>query len=663
MNPHTHRVGLVYPPFAPGGLPSLGLALLAAGLEAQGLPSRTIFWNLELASRLPGATPEERIAAYSALTHRIWFPFNEWLYAGELHGARLAQRDATTQTLLELKMRSDRTPGLSLEGLLTLRHDAGRELRELADRLADCAVVGINTTFYQNAPALALAKCIKERHPDILVGLGGANCDGEMGLAWIELFPFLDFAFSGEADHSFPRFVRRFCDGEQREGLLDTPGLFLRLADGSAHRGPPAAPLGALDGLPEPDFDDYVEARRALGFAERPLVLPLESSRGCWWGERKHCTFCGLNANGMAFRAKSQARFMAEVDSVTRRYGTRYLFMADNILSMEYLGEFAGWAAESGMELSYFWEVKANLDRRRIRRLAQAGVTAVQPGIESFSTPILRLMRKGVSAIQNVAFLKYAREYGVLPAYNILIGVPGEPVEEYGRMARDLALLVHLRPPSSAPRVEFHRFSPFHAEPAAFDLHLRPSPWYRQVHPFPEDQLARIAYLFVREEGEPRLEHVEPLIRAVDRWRAVFRDEDCSLTWWPVGDDVLIDDHRPGLPKQRVRLRDHAAVVFQALDRPRSLSTLAREAGEGEDEAAAFMAWIFGLQVLRDGDELVISFSRARFAAEPEGCIEPLVEASLLYVERAPAGATRYLALPVRRSPRPVGERWTRLGI
>jgi magnesium-protoporphyrin IX monomethyl ester (oxidative) cyclase len=61
-----------------------------------------------------------------------------------------------------------------------------------------------------------------------------------------------------------------------------------------------------LDGLPYPTFDDYFAQLRTTSFAKRVLpALVMETSRGCWWGAKHHCTFCGLNAEGMAFRSKS----------------------------------------------------------------------------------------------------------------------------------------------------------------------------------------------------------------------------------------------------------------------------------------------------------------------------------------------------------------------
>ena len=48
-------------------------------------------------------------------------------------------------------------------------------------------------------------------------------------------------------------------------------------------------------------------ARIGLAFRVRPQI-PLETSRGCWWGMKHHCIFCGLNGKQMAFQDKSPDR-------------------------------------------------------------------------------------------------------------------------------------------------------------------------------------------------------------------------------------------------------------------------------------------------------------------------------------------------------------------
>ena len=79
-------------------------------------------------------------------------------------------------------------------------------------------VVGFTTTFAQNVASLALARRVKERSPESVVVLGGANCEGEMGLALHRSFPFVDLVCAGEADLTFPRLLTTLRGGRRPGG-------------------------------------------------------------------------------------------------------------------------------------------------------------------------------------------------------------------------------------------------------------------------------------------------------------------------------------------------------------------------------------------------------------------------------------------------------------
>src|SRR5207248_1132921 len=128
--------------------------------------------------------------------------------------------------------------------------------------------------------------------------------------------------------------------------------------------------------------------------------------------------------------SKSPERVAEELAELSRRYESFDFFAVDNILDPAYLdGLFAGLAKE-GAGYRFFYELKANLTREQLRTLRDGGVREIQPGIESLSTPVLKHMRKGITAIQNVNTLRWARYYGIQVNWAILWGFPGETEED-----------------------------------------------------------------------------------------------------------------------------------------------------------------------------------------------------------------------------------------
>jgi ribosomal peptide maturation radical SAM protein 1 len=658
---HKPRLALVFPPFGPSGMPSLGLGLLAARVKQAGFDCTTFYWSFEMLGSLapPGEqwSLRDQLAAYDDLTQRSLYPANEWTFTRALYGDRPDIEAAGDALMTHLE--SHGASGLlTPEALLSLHHRAPDIIADFAESLAGFDVIGISTTFYQNVPALALARHVKARWPGKQVVLGGANVDGDMGPALFALFPFIDFIMQGEVDQTL---VALLADREDPGVLQTIPGLLYRSGPGeAARRGPPSAPETRLASLPTPDYVDYIATIRRLGIAGlRDLTLALETSRGCWWGARSHCTFCGLNANGMGYRTKDADRAIVEIDEMVDAYAPRFLFMTDNIIALPHFDTLLPQLAERGDGPQFFYEIKSNMNREQMRRLAAARVTAVQPGIESFSTKVLKLMRKGVTAAQNVAMLKYAREYRIRPAYNIILGFPGEEAEDYAEFIRQIPALWHLMPPSSAPFIEFHRFSPYHADPASFGITLEPNPNYRLLYPDAGDALKDIAYTFVRTDvagGVPDLPYFEALTGALHEWIDAFDWTRPMLHWEQRDDHLLVVDQRRARPAF-YELHGFAAMLLHLLDAPRSVPALLRalDTAEAAGEVSAGSGdWIAGLS----RGHCSIAFSPQDFRENPAACIDLLAAAGLIFTDSNAGGEPIHVALPLPHDTLPMHVDW-----
>ena len=172
----------------------------------------------------------------------------------------------------------------------------------------------------------------------------------------------------------------------------------------------------------------------------------------------------------MSFRSKSPERVLDELASQAKRYRSFRFEAVDNIMDTAYLTKLFPVLVENEMGYEIFYEVKASLRREQLKLMAQAGVTHIQPGIESLSSNVLRLMRKGIRAIQNVNLLRWAQYYDIHVDWNLLWGFPGETEQDYAEQATAIPHLLHLRPPSSANRIWLERFSPLFTEPDTFQF-------------------------------------------------------------------------------------------------------------------------------------------------------------------------------------------------
>src|SRR5450759_2538051 len=105
--------------------------------------------------------------------------------------------------------------------------------------------------------------------------------------------------------------------------------------------------------------------------------------------------------------------------------------MVDNIMPYDYFQTLLPTLARSSLQAQIFYEQRANLRLWQVKSLRNAGIAVIQPGIEALSTPLLRLMRKGVSAAQNIRLLRYCRSCSLAVNWNLLYAFPQDRLSWY----------------------------------------------------------------------------------------------------------------------------------------------------------------------------------------------------------------------------------------
>lgn len=541
------KILLLTMPFGALDRQALGLSLLKARVEALGHDCDVRYLCFPFAETIGHDEYRwlTREVAHTAFA-------GEWCFTEALYGEDAAR---TTGYVDEILRRAWGFTDAAVARVRRIHSLAAPFIAHCEATIAWCEydVVGFTSTFEQNLASLALAKRIKTIAPQIAIVFGGANWEGEMGLELHRRFSFVDFVCSGEADESFPALLRCLRDGVPFNGAADLPrGIVYRGPTGSISTGP-AALVTRMDDLPFPDFSDYFRDLGASTVAAHVLPsLLLETSRGCWWGARAHCTFCGLNGGSMAFRSKSPERVLAEIDHLTERWGFELVEVVDNILDLSYFESVLPALARSERELQLFYEVKSNLSRDQVRILADAGVTHIQPGIESLSDRVLKSMRKGTTALRNVQLLKWCKEHEVRPDWNLLYGFPGETRDDYAAVMRLMDAIRFLDPPGACGPLRLDRFSPYFDHPETFGLlNLRPLAAYRFLYPFPDEALARVAYYFTF-DYDPSVDPGDAAAEAVaqaDHWRRrpdpgtlrALRCADGSLRLLDTREDAYVD--------------------------------------------------------------------------------------------------------------------------
>jgi len=547
---------LIVPPFGGVDRPSLAAHLLQACAAEAGFRTPVLYANMALA-RIMGDS--EYTAVCFAATSSL---LGERFFVSTAYGLPPFGRD---DPKIETSI-SD------VSGKVSISPDAFREFEKMiagwVTELAGAIVkrgyraVGSSSTFEQTAASVSILNAIKALSPDTITILGGANCEGEMAEGILSLGARIDYVFSGESEQTFPRFLRDAAAGTLPPEKIVT-----------------GSPCRDLDSLPLPDFTEYFRQRDAL-IPENPfangdqLWLPYEGSRGCWWGEKHHCTFCGINGEGMQYRQRSAGRVIADLRALVERHNVRRICMTDNIMPHTFFQTLIPDLPAQALGLHVFYEQKANLTLAQVLALKNAGVAVIQPGIEALSTDLLKLMDKGVTARQNIAMLRYARAVGMDVSWNMLYAFPGDREEWYRETLAMVPYLRHLAAPSGPCHLSIDRFSPYFFASSRYGVEdVRPMDSYVSVLPDGAD-VRKVAYHFLAKypsgsSANPAL--MQELETALEDWRKAWEppeDQDVDLPTLGVvriseEQYVLIDTRGvEGLPAVQFLDQDQAAAAL-----------------------------------------------------------------------------------------------------
>lgn len=512
---------IIVPPFWASDMPSLGVHILQESARIVGLKVRVLYVNLIMAADV-GENPFI-MACWESLG----------LLTGEAIFSRSAYGRSDVQAMLNKKYIPHYRGKHRLEQLRPYRMDvqnrtyaildrfidferrSGKWLDDIVDTILRCnfPVIGCSTNYQQTNAGVAILNRIKEKNKKITTIIGGANCAGEMAEGIASLSKNIDYIFSGYSEGTFPRFLADTLAG-------NAPSQQIIQENGSPDFTDQATP----------DYSEFYEQLRFFipdseVLKNNRVRIPYETSRGCWWGEKNKCLFCGMNSNDIRYRRKKTRKVLEDLEVLTDSFPTNQIMMSDSILSKDYFDRFLPELAKRKNKTNMFFEVKPQINYHQLGVLRDAGISTLQAGIETLSTSLLNKLNKGVTAFQNIIFLRNARSLGVKVLWNILWGFPGDTYDEYCEVLSRIKLCKHFSPPQVAPML-ITRFSEYFENPLAHGLsNIKPLEIYRTVYP-PYCAVDKLAFDFradYRSYSRENDELVVAIYEEVDDWNERWR--------------------------------------------------------------------------------------------------------------------------------------------
>jgi ribosomal peptide maturation radical SAM protein 1 len=558
------RVALISMPTLSARFPSFQLALLKPTLENAGIPVQTFSLFMYFGTFVGWRINETLADVYPSMV-------GEWLWTKSAFGD-FANDDEYFEIYRPNLEAICHKAGCTLDDLRRLRDTAAPAFIDFCINSVDWSrfgLIGFSVVFQQTLASIALANALKKRYPHIPIMMGGATFEDDIAEEIMKGCPQVDYIHCGDADETLPKAIRRVYSGESMKGM---PGIMWRENGRVVYNGR-APNLADMNKTPVPDFDEYFYARKQGHYEyyddAQGVLLPIETARGCWWGVKNHCTFCGLNRAGMEFRSKRVENVIEQLDELSRRYGILDFNAIDNIIEPEYIDKLFGQLSEANTDIRLHYEVRPSLSRVQLKHMRQGGLFSIQPGVESFSTHILKLMKKHTTGVRNLELIKWSTYYGINNLYNILLRFPGETLDDYRAQCDVIAKIHHFQAPWAIAKARADRGSPMYTDPEGQSItRLVPSACYDYLYPKDRFDLNRVSYYFEHQMGNTLADReYDEIFKAVGVWQHRWQQHPRPyLRYRKAWATILIEDGRNCSPRVTKYADDYATLYEYCAD-------------------------------------------------------------------------------------------------
>lgn len=589
-------VCLVSMPYNTLSTPSIGMNLLVSCLEKDGISVEAMFPSFDFAEII-GLNQYLFMSTFlDAADLAGEYTFTEAAFYDSKNYSDNYIQEILLENPEKLKALNDLLKKQKIDNdFISILKDIKKKVKNFIEYTADKIIslnpkiVGCSSMFQQHCASLALLRRIKEKSPNIVTLLGGANCEGELGYYTLKNCKWIDIVVSGEADNIFSDLCKTIINNPSRIIQDNLPfGAICREFIIKYEKKKTQFPINKVNNFKEvliPNYDYYFKYLNNFKYKDyiSPQIV-VESSRGCWWGEisNRKCKFCSLNSNNASYRVKSPQKMLNELKYLSNKYGVKSFFFSDTILALNYFSDFLPYLAEYDYKDKYSIsiETKANLNEEQIITMSKSGVDWFQPGIENLSDDLLNILSKGTNSIVNILLLRNSTEYNIKAAWNFLIDIPGEKDEWYSEMSDWIPMIFHLQPPMSIIKIRYDKFSEFYNNYKNYNLELEKSPAYKYIYPFDNEDLNGVARYFINKNNNFNNIGIgkKKLLNTIKEWIKSYHSYDRAKLRMKYEENYIeIIDTRPCRVNSRILLEGYHKFIYDICRNPNSINKIQQE--------------------------------------------------------------------------------------
>jgi radical SAM superfamily enzyme YgiQ (UPF0313 family) len=299
--------------------------------------------------------------------------------------------------------------------------------------LRKAEILGLSSLTPHVNRAIRYAQKARACNPDLITVMGGPH-------ATVDVDTFLDsgaidYVIGGEAEDSIVQFMQGVDRG--REALGTVPGIAFDRADGTRHSSPQPPLIKDLDRIPFPAWE-LLPFDRYAGMNKEKLFY-IFTSRGCPF----RCVFCQKELTGRGFRTRSVGNILDELQEIHDRYDPGNVLFIDELFTCQKkrVYEICEGIVERGLKLNMSCETRVDmLDYDMARTMKRAGFNRMYFGVESGSQRSLDTLVKDYKVDRIVEALRITRRAGIWTKIFLIVGTPGETMQDIQETASVLRL-------------------------------------------------------------------------------------------------------------------------------------------------------------------------------------------------------------------------------
>jgi len=151
---------------------------------------------------------------------------------------------------------------------------------------------------------------------------------------------------------------------------------------------------------------------------DKPRVMSMVMGRSCPY----QCKFC-FHPSGNTYRTRSLDNFFTELDEVMERYAPRQLFILDELFSVDLKRVYDFCERIKPYKIKWIIQMRVDIiTPELLSALHDAGCVSISYGLESFSSKVLKNMRKNITPEQIEKALKLTYEASIDIQGNFIFG-------------------------------------------------------------------------------------------------------------------------------------------------------------------------------------------------------------------------------------------------